>query len=134
MLAEHTEDVGILSLVESLDILRHLASLAQAKLQLSAHLLVGAEVEFGDVYLVNNLRILLDSCIEILHAREVDVVVTLHTDTVDGCAHLLHLFHHIIYTVALAWLAGIIIVVEKFDIGVSLACKLEHLYDKLLAA
>ena len=134
MLAEHTADVGILSLVESLDLLRHLASLTQAKLQLSSHLLVGAEVELGNMYLVNNLRILLDSCIEILHAREVDVVVPLHNDTVNGCANLLNLFHNILSTVAIAWLAGIIIVVEKFDIRVSRACKLEHLYDKLLAA
>ena len=60
--------------------------------------------------------------------------MSLHTDTVDGSAHLLHLLHHIIYTVALGRLGSVIIVVEKLYGRVGLAGKLEHLDNELLAA
>ena len=134
MTAHHTEEVLILSLMQCLYVFRHSSLLTTAELQLTAHLLVGTDVELGDVNLTDNLRILLYGSLEVFHRRTVDVVVTLHTDTVDRRTHLLHLLHHIIYTVALGWLGSVIVVVEQLNVGVGLAGKLEHLDDKLLAA
>ena len=134
MATQDTEDVLILSLMQGLDIFGHIIRLAKAKLQLASHLLVGAKVKLGDVYLAYYLRILLYGCLEVFHRRTIDVVVALHANTVDRRSHLLHLLHHIIYTVALSRLCSVVIIVEELDIGVGLAGKLEHLDDELLAA
>ena len=60
--------------------------------------------------------------------------MSLHTYTVDGRALSLHFLHHIIYTVALGRVSGVVVVVEQFCVGVGLTCILEHLHYKLIAA
>ena len=60
--------------------------------------------------------------------------MALHTNTVDGYTCILHLLHHIIDTLALAFVYAAVIIVEQQSIRICLTCKLESLGDKLVAA
>ena len=60
--------------------------------------------------------------------------MSLHTDTVDGHALVLHLLHHIIDTVALVGVYRAVVVIEQQGIGVGLAGKLESFLNELVAA
>ena len=101
--------------------------------QLTTALHIGTQVEFGDVDRIHDLAETADSFFELLLIGEVDVVVTLHADTVDGHACVLHLLHHIINTLALARINGAVVVVDQHACGVSLTGKLEGLGDELVA-
>ena len=60
--------------------------------------------------------------------------MTLHTDTVDGYTSVLHLLHHIINTLTLAFVYATVVVVEQQRIGIGLTGKLECLCNELVAA
>ena len=73
-----------------------------------------------------------DGSVDVLLRGTIDIVMTLHTDTVDGYTSILHLLHHIIYTVALARVALVVVVVEQQGVGSGLTGKLESLGNKLV--
>ncbi len=134
MLAEDAEDAVVLVVLQGLQIGCQRLGLATRELQLATHLGVGADIKFGDVDVLHQLRILGDGSINVLFRRSVDVVVALHTDAMDGYASLLHLLHHIVDAVALAGVALVIVVVEQQRIGVGLVGILESLGNELIAA
>ena len=134
MATEHAEEAAVLVFLQGSQIGCQGLVLATREAQLSAHLLVGTYVEFGEVDVLNQFGILRDGSIDILFRRSVDVVMALHTDAVDRHSLLLHLLYHIINTVALAGVGGIVVVVEQQGIGISFVSKLESLGDELVTA
>ena len=83
--------------------------------------------------MVNERTVLHQRSLKVLFRWTIDIVVALHTDTRDRHASLLHLLHHIIYTVALHWVALIIVVVEQDSVRVSLVSILKRLANPLIA-
>ena len=84
--------------------------------------------------MLHNLLETNDSLLKLLLAGEVDVVVALHTDTVDGNTSILHLLHHIVNALTLALVYAAVVIVEQQRIGISLTGKLESLCNELVAA
>ena len=84
--------------------------------------------------MLHNLLEADDGLLKLLLAGEVDVVVTLHADTVDRHAGVLHLLHHVIDALALAIVHTTVVIVEQQTIGIGFACKLECLGNELVAA
>ena len=76
--------------------------------------------------------ILGDSSIDVLLCRTIDIVVTLHTDTINGYTGILHLLHHVIDAVTLAGVTLVVVVIEQQGVGVSLAGKFKSLGDELI--
>ena len=134
VLAEHAENAVVLVILQRLQIGSQRFGLTTREAQLSAHLGVGANIQFRHVDVLHQLRILRDGSVDILLRGTVDVIMSLHTDAVDGYTLLLHLLHHIIYTVALARVTLVVVVIEQQRIGVGLMGKLEGLGDELVAA
>ena len=132
VLAQHVEHTGILVGEVLLHAVAHCHALA-AELQLSAHLGVDADVELGHVDVLHDALVLGDGSVDLGLSRSVDVVVSLHADTVDGHAVLLHALHHLIDALALHRVALIVVVVEQEGVGVGLAGILECLGDELVA-
>ena len=60
--------------------------------------------------------------------------MALHADAVDGHAGILHLLHHIIYTLALYGDALVVVVVEEQRVGVGSVSILESLGNEFIAA
>ena len=83
---------------------------------------------------IDNLAETAYSLLKLCLIREIDVIVSLHTDTVDGHTCILHLLHHIIDTLALTLIYTAVIVVDKNTCRISLTRKLECLCDKLITA
>ena len=133
MLAEHLEQTGILVGLKRRHVSGHGLSLATREHQLTAALVVHTEVEFGNVDMLYQLLEADDGLLQLILIGEVDVVVALHADTVDGYASVLHLLHHIIDTLALAVVNAAVVVVEQQGVGVGLTCKLESLGNELIA-
>ena len=133
MFAENLEEFSILVFVQCSEVLRHFSILTTVELQLSTHLTIDADVQLCEVDLVYDCGILFDGSLNIFHARTVDVVVALHTNTVDWHTGILHLLNHIEDTVALCRIGSVIVIVEKKYVRVCLACKLECLSDELVA-
>ena len=127
------EERVVLVFVQSAHIRLDLHTLA-TELQLTAHLLIGADVEFGDVDVVDYRGIEFDGCCDVLHRRAIHVVVSLHTDAVDGHTCLLHLLHHVVDALALAGVAFIVVVVEEQGVGVGFTGKLESLGNEFVTA
>ena len=134
MLAEDLEQTAVLVGLQGVHISRHGLCLSAAEHQLTAALVVHTQVKLGDVYVLHNLLKACDGLVELLLAGEVDVIVALHADTVDGYSGILHLLHHIIYTLALALVHAAVVIIDEQHVGVSLACELESLGDELVAA
>ena len=134
MLAEHLEQAGILVGLQRPHIGGHGLGLAAREHQLAAALVVHAQVELGDVDVLHQLLEADDGLLQLLLVGEVDVVVALHADAVDGHAGVLHLLHHIIYTLTLAVVHAAVVVVEQQGVGVGLTGKLESLGNELIAA
>ena len=78
---------------------------------MTSHLFVGANIELGDVNVLDKCGIFLDGSRDIVHRRSVDVVVTLHSDTVDRYAGVLHFLHHIIDALALSLVGCIVVII-----------------------
>ena len=133
MLAEYVEDtcilVGKVLLHRVADI--H-ATLTEA--ELSTHLRIDTDIQLSDVDMLDNLLVKVEGIVHFLLGRTVDVIVSLHTDTVDGYSSLLHGFHHVEDALALHRIALVIVVVEKQCLRVSLVGKLESLGDELITA
>ena len=60
--------------------------------------------------------------------------MSLHTNSVDRNACLLHLLHHLIYTLALVGVHGAVVIIEQQGIRICLTCKLKGLGYELFAA
>ena len=82
---------------------------------------------------IHNLAKTRDSLVKSLFIGEINIIVTLHTDTVDGYTSVLHLLHHRIDTLTLTRINGAIVVIDQHTCRVSLAGKLESLGDELVA-
>ena len=134
MFSEDTEQAVILIFLKCLDIGSLGLSLATCEHQLSTTLSIGAEVELCDVDDIHNLREAVDRFFESLLIGEVDVIVPLHTDTVDGHTSVLHLLHHIIDTLALTRIHGAVVVVDQHTCGISLTGKLKSFGNELITA
>lgn len=102
--------------------------------QLTAHLLVGADVELGDVDVADHLLVERERLIDVLLAGAINIIVPLHADTMDGHTGILHLLHHIIDALALHGVALIIVVVEEQRFWVGSMCILKGLGNELVAA
>ena len=134
MSAEDSEKVSILCLVEGLDVTWNLACLSAAELESATHFLIDTDVELSEMDMINEFGVLYDSCLDVLVARSVYVIVALHAYTVDRNTCILHLLHHVVDTVALCRICRIVVVVEKESVWVSLMCELKCLCDELVAA
>ena len=82
---------------------------------------------------IDDLAETIDGLLNSFLIGEVDVVVTLHADTVDGHTSVLHLLYHLIDTLALALVHAAVVVVDQHTCGISLAGKFECLGDELVA-
>ena len=133
MLAEDLEDTVVLVFLQGCDIGRLRFGFTAGEHQLTTTFGVGTQVEFSDVDVFHELRETADGFVELLLVGEIDVIVSLHTDTIDGHTSVLHLLYHIIDTFALAGIHGAVIVVEQLYIRISLTGKLESLGDELVA-
>ena len=80
----------------------------------------------------HQLRILGDGRIDILLRGAVNIIMTLHTNSMDRHTCINHFLHHIIDTVALARVALIVVVVEQQSIGVGLMSELKRLGYELI--
>ena len=65
-------------------------------------------------------RIFRQGSIYIFHARTIDIVMSLHANTINGHTFFLHGFHHIIDAIAFSRISSIIVIVEKEYIRVGL--------------
>ena len=74
-----------------------------------------------------------DGSFEQFFLREVDVVVSLHTDTIDRHASILHFLDHIINALTLARIHTAVVVVNEYGIRVSFTCESESLCNKFVA-
>ena len=63
--------------------------------------------------MIYQCSILGDSSIYIFDTWTVNIIMSLHTDTVDRYTGILHLLHHIEDAVALSWIGGIIVIIEQ---------------------
>ena len=133
VLTENLEQTGILVLLQCLHITRLWFSLATREHQLTTALGIGTQIQLCNMDSVYNLAETVDSLLQLLLIREVDVIVTLHADTIDGHTSLLHLLHHIIYTLTFALVNTAVVVVHQHTCWVGLACKLKSLSNKLIA-
>ena len=134
MLAEELEKSGILVFLQNLQVVRESPLLATTELQLAALLVIGANVKFGKMDVVDDSGILLNGSLNLLHARAIDIVVPLHTDSVNWHAGILHLLHHVVNAVALSRMRCAIVIIEKQRVRVGLASELEGLSNELIAA
>ena len=134
VLAEDLEDAVVLVILQCLEIGSHGFGLTTREHQLSTALGIRTQVELCNVDVLHQFAELCDGQVELILIGEVDVVVTLHTDTVDGHTSVLHLLHHVIDTLTLARIDAAIVVVEQQRVGVGLTCKLESLSDELITA
>ena len=66
MLAQHTEQAVVLVVLQGLHVGSHWLRLATREAQLSTHLRVHADVQFGDVDMLHQLRILGDGSVDVL--------------------------------------------------------------------
>ena len=104
------------------------------ELQTTTHLLVDTDVELSDMDVLHDSLEQCDGRVETSLRGIIDVIVGLHTDTVDRNTLSLHLLHHVIDTVTLVRINGAIVVVEQQRLGVSLVSILESLLDELITA
>ena len=132
VLAEYLEDIVVLVFLEHLLEVCNL-SLALVETQSAAHILVDADVKLGHVDVIDELLVLDDGSVNVLRLRAIDIVVALHSDTVDRHAGILHLLDHIVDADALCRVGLIVVVVEEEGIRVSLTRILESLCDELVA-
>ena len=134
MASHHAEHSSILGFLQQFLVVGHLYTFISAEAQLSAHLLIDANVKFSHVNVVNNLGILAHGSLHLLFRGAVDIVVSLHTDTVNRYTGSLHVLHHLIDTVALCRIAFIIVVIEQQRVRVGFTGILECFADKLVVA
>ena len=132
MLTEHSEQTCVLVLLQCSDIWSLRLCLTSREAQLTTTLCVCTQVELCDVYVLHYLLEAHDGLLQLSLVGEVDVVMPLHADTVDGHARILHLLHHIIDTLALTLVYTAVVVVDKDTCGISLTGKLEGLCDELI--
>ena len=111
MLAEHAEATGILIGQVLLHRVSYGSTFA-AELQATTHLFVNTDIELGDMDMFHDGLEQRDSRVKASLRRIIDIVVSLHTDTIDGHALILHLLYHIIYTVALVRINSAVVVIE----------------------
>ena len=100
---------------------------------MSSHFLVGANVQLGDMDVLHYCRVFRQGGIYIFHTWAVDVVMPLHTDTVDGYTFFFHGLHHVVDAVALLGIGGIVIIIEKEYVGVGLASVDKGFLDEFIA-
>src|SRR5574344_492840 len=134
MLAQYTEETGILVVLKGLEIGSQWSCLATREAQLTTLLRIGAQIDLCKMDMVDYRSILGDGSVDVFLGRAVDVVVALHADTIDGDTCVLHLFHHVVDAVALAGVGSVVIVVEEQGLGIGLVGKLKGLGDKFVAA
>ena len=134
VLAEYLEQTGILVFLQSADIGGLWLCLTTGETQLSTALRIGTEVELGDVDDVDDLLEAVDGLLKLLLVGEVDIVVALHADTVDGHTSVLHLLHHVVDTFTLAVVHAAVVVVDQHTCGICLTGELKGLGDELVTA
>ena len=103
------------------------------ELQLSAHLLACPNIKFCHVNVLHEGCIKGQSFLKFLYTWPEDVVMTLHSDTIDGDARRTHLQHHIVDVAALARVTLVIIVIEQNGFRVGFACKMECFGNEFVA-
>ena len=119
MLAKHFKQASILIFLKRFHYLTDIAAVT-AEVELSSHFLIGTNIQLGNMNMFHYRRVFCQGSIYIFHARTVDIVMSLHADTINGHTFFLHGFHHIIDTVTLSRIGSIIVIVEKEYIRVGL--------------
>ena len=119
MLAKHFKQASILIFLKRFDYLTDVAAIT-AEVELSSHFLIGTNIQLGNMDMSHYRRVFCQGSIYIFHARTVDIVMSLHADTINGHTFFLHGFHHIIDAVALSGIGSIIVIVEKQHVRVGL--------------
>ncbi|MPM57752.1 hypothetical protein SDC9_104575 [bioreactor metagenome] len=112
MLTKNTEQTRILIFLKCFHYRTDITSFP-AKVKLTSHLLVGTNVQLGNMDMLHYRRILCQCGIHIFHTRTIDIIMSLHTNTIDGHALFFHGFNHVVNTVSLSWVRRIIIVVKE---------------------
>ena len=79
------------------------------------------------------LRIFGQCSINILFRWSIDVVVPLHTNTSDRYTGILHLLHHIVYSLALLGVCSVVVVIEQQSVGVCLMSIFKSFGNKFIA-
>ena len=130
--AEHSEQLCILVFLKHFLVISYLGcTLVEA--ETATHILIYTDIKFCDVDVVNEFCIFGDGCINSLRSRSIDVVVTLHSDTVDRHTGILHFLDHIADSLAFSRISVVVVVVEKKCVRISFACILESLGDELVS-
>ena len=81
---------------------------------------------------VDEHGIFLKGLLKFLGRRTKDIVVTLHTNPVDGNTTSLHPEYHREDAVAFQRIAFVVVIVEEQSLGICLTCKQESLGNELL--
>ena len=130
--AEYLENLIVLVFLEHFLEVCHLCC-TLVETQSAAHILVDAYVQLCNVYVVHYLGISADGGIHVCRARSVNIVVPLHSYSVDRYSCFLHLLDHIVDSLALGRISLIVIVVEQKCVRVRLTGIFESLGDEFFA-
>ena len=131
VLAEHLEEAHVLVLLEGALPVGD-PGLALVEAQAAAHVLVDADVQFGDVDVLDHLGVKSDGCVDVAHGRAVDVVVPLHADAVHRHAGILHPLDKVVDAPALGRFRIVVVIVEEKRVGIGFVGVFEGLVDEFL--
>ena len=131
-LAETVKKALVLLGVEGLDGVGHIHALF-AEIELAAHLCAGTDIKFGNVDVLDERGVEREGIFELFRTGTKDVVMPLHSDSIDGHATRTHTEHHLVDVAALAGVALVVVVIEKDGLGVGLASELEGFGNELIA-
>ena len=131
MLAEYVKYTGIL--ISKILFYRVTdINIALTETKLSTHFRIHPDIQFCYMDMLYDFLVERNSVIHFFLRWPVNIVVSLHTDTVDGHTSSLHRLHHIEDALALDRIRLIVVVVEQQCLRVGLMCKLESLGNKLV--
>ena len=133
MFAEHFEYTSILVSQMLFDTVTN-SYATTAKTKLATHFCVNADIQLSYMNMLYDFLIQGDSIIYLFLCRTVDIVVTLHTNTINGHTSLLHGLHHVVDALALYWITFIIVVIEQQGFGVCLTSILESFSNELITS
>ena len=133
MLTEYLEHASILVCQMLLDTITY-SNATTAKTQLSTHFCIDTDIQLSYVNMLYDFLIQCNSIIHFFLSRTINIVMTLHTDTIDGHTSLFHSLYHVIDTLALYWITFIVVIIEQQCFRISLTSILECLSDEFITS
>ncbi len=134
MLTENLEDTVVLISQQGVHIACNRLGLTAREAQLTTHLSVHTDIQLCNMDMLYDGCILGDSSVDVFLCRTIDIVVALHTDTINGYTGILHLLYHVVDAITLARVTLVVVVIEQQGVGVCLTSKLESLGNELITA